>query len=104
MPSLALVLGEVTVRVSDVGRRWESPGGPYRDWLDCDTQMEAGTFRARVLWSVMSGELLRLADELERLYDSFPEHGAVEFAPTEPNLRPRPGKWCNFRVILGSSV
>jgi hypothetical protein len=75
-----------------IKRQVEDAGKPYLDWLECDVMISDPSFSGRFSWSVMPGELLSLADDLNDLYRRFPKLGSIAFEPAEPN------------VILGFSI
>jgi len=81
MTELDLKLGDLNLRLILVRHEVEEPAQSYRDWFRCDVLVAVPSFSGRFLWSVMPGELLDLARNLQALYDQFPNRGpSVSFA------------------------
>jgi len=87
MPVFTLNLDPFRLVVTLIHREIEERDRPYLDWLHCRVEGNVARIAAEVEWSVMPAELSGLADDLDNLHRSFPEPGAVELSPAEPNLQ-----------------
>ena len=83
MESLAMNFGDLRLELTLVDRQVEVPRQPYLDWLTCGLTVEVPDFSGSVRWNVMLTELTKLTDDLDHLYNSFPELGAVAFDSVE---------------------
>ena len=86
MNDLELMLGTLELRIHLLGHQAAQSNQPYTEWLDCNLRVNTSRFGGSVRWSVMPGELMALARDLEALYAAFPALGSVVFEPAEPNL------------------
>jgi hypothetical protein len=84
--SVELPLGELQLRLLLVSREGDSGSLPDDDWLWCDVEAETTSFSGRFRWTVMARDLALLADDLDALYERYPERGSVDFTPIEANV------------------